>query len=357
MRSIKVLIIDDSKIMQELLHDMLSVDPEIIIVGFANDPYEARELIKQTNPDVLTLDIMMPKMDGITFLKNLMRLRPMPVVMVSSLVEDGNEMALEALESGAIDYLTKPSAKEIENSADYALKLINAIKVAATANVKNNVSSFNSSPLATDVVLNTDQLSQVVITIGSSTGGIDALEKILPTFPKVFPPILIAQHIKRNFSEVFVKHLNNLCNMCVSEAIDGEEFLPGHIYIAPAGAHMEIRKVNFSYFCFLDHSGSINAHKPSVDVLFKSAALAAGKDTIAILLTGMGADGAKGLKTIKEAGGITIAQDEASSIVWGMPGTAVRIGAANYVLPLQEIPQKILNIIDMKIRESKGIKS
>lgn len=349
MKTIKVLIIDDSVIMQNLLKEMLAADPEILVVGVANDPYEARDLIKSTNPDVLTLDIMMPKMDGISFLKNLMRLRPMPVVMVSSLVQDGNDMAVEALENGAIDYLTKPTAAEITNPARYATKLAKAIKIAATANVKNREISSNLQAMLPEVIFSSEQLSKLIVTIGSSTGGIEALESFLPRLPKIFPPVLIAQHIKRSFSTVFVNHLSKFCNMLVSEAKNGEKFSPGHIYIAPAGAHMKVIKQNFSYHCFLDSTDTQKLPHPSVDLLFNSAALSAGKNTIAILLTGMGTDGAKGLKMIKESGGTTIAQDKASSVIWGMPGAAVKMNAAEYVIPLHEIPQKLMNVIDSKL--------
>ncbi len=345
MKSIKVLIIDDSKLMQKILTSLLSSDPGIQVIGCADDAYIARDLIKTSNPDVVTLDIMMPHMDGITFLKNLMRLHPMPVVMISTLTQSGNTFTMEALAIGAIDSIHKPSQRELVGK-EYQKNLITVIKNAATANVRPYVPRQISE--LDHVLYQAKLLRNVVIAIGASTGGIEALESILVDLPKVLPPIIITQHIKREFCTAFVTRINKLCstNVCLGRNYD--ELLPGHAYIAPCDYHMLINKRHDRFYCMLHNGPPVNGHKPSVDILFHSVAKEAGPNAIGILLTGIGTDGAEGLKAIRDRGGKTMAQNKESSVVWGMPGAAVKLDAADYILPLSKISKKILQLLSEK---------
>lgn len=349
MKPIKVLIVEDSKLMQEILSKILLSDPEIKIVGTAADPLIARELIKLHNPDVLTLDIMLPHMDGITFLKNLMRLHPLPVVMISTLTEKGSALALEALANGAVDYLAKPTQKQLDDLATYATELITAVKNAAQTNVAKNTAPFTSTEKnLRNVVYQSDMLKDKLIAIGASTGGIEAIETILLQLPQVLPPVIIVQHMKKEFSSAFSKRIRKLYGLSVIEPENYTEILPGNIYIAPASYHLIIKKQKNGFVTLLDDSPPVNGHKPSINMLFQSVAESIRYNGIGILLTGMGSDGAEGLKKIRDAGGATIVQDEASSVVWGMPGAAVKINAAEHVVSLNKIPQKILQIIDIK---------
>ena len=341
-KNIRVLIVDDSALIRKILNEILSSDDEIEVVGYAMDPYIAREKIKQLNPDVLTLDVEMPKMNGISFLKNLMRLRPMPVIMISSLTQTGADIALEALGLGAVDYIGKPDLKSGDNLADYAKEIIDKVKIAASINYIDSSSTPRKtrekpSPLKKSLINN---CSQPIIAIGASTGGTEAIKEILCNLQPALFSLVVVQHIPKAFSKAFADRVNNMSALEVMEAKNMQEILPGHAYIAPGDQHLKIIKVDNSYHCKLDDSEPYNRHKPSVDVLFKSLCVSAGKNAIGILLTGMGSDGARGLKEIQETGAITIAQDEQSSIVWGMPGEAVKLQAADYVLPLDEISNK-----------------
>lgn len=344
---IRVLIVDDSKFMRNLLEKILSTDPDIIIVGKASDPYVARDLIKQLNPHVLTLDIMMPEMDGITFLKNLMRLHPLPVVMVSSLTAQGSAIALEALALGAVDYLLKPSTDELGDIQPYAKKIITMVKNAAKANVCIKEYPENIKFNADKAIYESEFLKKHIIAIGSSTGGIEAIESILRQLPKTFPGIVLTQHIRQDFVTPFTSRMNNLCKLKVLEAKEGDEIMPGSVYVAPSDHHLMVKFHKNYFYCELTNTPPVNGHKPSVDVLFQSVAETAGSNAIGILLTGMGVDGANGAKKIHETGGVVIAQDEESSVVWGMPGAAVQLKAADYVIPLSNIPQKLFQILDM----------
>lgn len=349
MTTIKVLIVEDSKIMQEIITKILSSDSTIEVVGVADDPLVARSMIKNLNPDVITLDIMLPHMDGITFLKNIMHLHPMPVVMISNLTEKGSEIALEALAIGAVDYLIKPSQGE-KNIQKFEKNLLSVIKNAAKANVKKNV----LPPKAVDNKLKfmmeqTHLLRKEIIVIGASTGGIEAIETILLQLPQIFPPIVIVQHMRKEFAAAFPQRISQVYGLSAIEAQNQTELKPGFIYIAPAKYHLIIQEKNNHYYSLYDNSPPIKNHKPSIDLLFESVANVAGTHAIGVLLTGMGSDGAQGLKKIRDKGGITIVQDKESSIVWGMPGSAVKIDAADYVVSLNSIHQKILNIIDNKI--------
>lgn len=343
---IKVLIVDDSKFMRDFLDKILSTDPNILIVGKAPDPYVARDLIKKLNPHIVMLDIMMPGMDGLTFLKNLMRLRPLPVVMVSSLTEQGSAIALEALALGAVDYMPKPSMQEMGSIETYAQKMIRMVKVAAKANVYTKNYLKVSQERSDKVIYQSEFLRKSLIAIGSSTGGIEAIESILMQLPKTFPGIVLTQHIRQDFVTPFAKRINKLCRLTVVEAKEGDEVLPGAVYVAPSDHHLTVKFHKNYFYCKLNTSPPVNGHRPSVDVLFHSVAENAGPHGIGILLTGMGVDGANGAKAIHEAGGIVIAQDEETSVVWGMPGAAVELHAADYVTPLQDIPQQLFQILD-----------
>lgn len=349
-RAIRVLIIDDSAVIRNLLTDILSSDNDIEVVGTAMNPYIAREKIKRLNPDVLTLDIEMPKMNGIDFLKNLMRLRPMPVLMVSSLTQRGADIALEALGLGAVDYVAKPTAQSKSDLAAYAREIIAKIKVAAASNIAKKPAPRDSSQSSTDITASNTSLSQdcvhAIIAIGASTGGTEAIKDILCAMQPDAYSIVIVQHIPKAFSKPFADRINSLSALEVSEATDGQTISPGGVYIAPGDQHLTIVRRNDTYFCKLDDSAACNRHKPSVDVLFSSIANIVGDNAIGVLLTGMGSDGAKGLEKIHRAGAITIAQDQNSSVVWGMPGEAVRLKAADYVLPLHQIPGKLASIIE-----------
>ncbi|MDE2306355.1 MAG: chemotaxis response regulator protein-glutamate methylesterase [Gammaproteobacteria bacterium] len=353
-KRIRVLIVDDSALVRQLLSKMLSSAPGIEVVGTASDAYVAREKIKALNPDVLTLDVEMPKMDGVTFLRNLMRLRPMPVVMVSSLTEHGADITLEALEIGAFDYLPKPKIDVAATLVEYRNQLIEKIRGAAQARVRALVvSGAIQAPVVArqgvDSILpqarpkhfrTTDR----VIAIGASTGGTEAIKAVLSAFPPDTPGVMIAQHIPKAFSTPFAKRMNANSRMAVCEAEDGQQVLPGHVYIAPGDRHLLLERDGARYVCRLDDGTPVNRHKPSVDVLFRSVAQQAGRNAIGVILTGMGKDGAIGLRDMREAGAPTIAQDEATSVVWGMPGEAVAIGAAEHVLPLGDISEFVLRL-------------
>jgi len=343
----RVLIIDDSALVRRILTDLLSSDPGLEVVGTASDAYAAREKIKALNPDVLTLDVEMPKMDGLTFLRNLMRLRPMPVVMVSSLTDRGADITLDALALGAVDYLTKPKIDLAATLGHYRDELIAKVKTAATARVRRLVESPSAAlPItpkhSADAVLPKAPPRQFrttdrIIAIGASTGGTEAIKEVLMGLPPDTPGVVIAQHIPRAFSSAFATRMNACCQVAVYEAEEGQQVLPGHVYIAPGDQHLLLVRDGARYICRLDDGPPVNRHKPSVDVLFRSVAQQAGSNAIGAILTGMGKDGAAGLKEMRDAGCATIAQDEASSVVWGMPGAAVEAGAAGQVLPLSAI--------------------
>jgi two-component system chemotaxis response regulator CheB len=325
---------------------MLADVADIEVLGTAGDAYMAREKIKALNPDVLTLDVEMPRMDGITFLRNLMRLRPMPVIMVSSLTERGADVTLDALAAGAIDFLPKPKVDVAARLVEYREELIAKLRVAAAAPVR----SLRTTPrLDVDVVVaklapRHFRTTERIIAIGASTGGTEAIKEVLLGFEPDTPGVLVAQHIPKAFSTSFAARMDRLCRMTVCEATDGQQVLTGHVYIAPGDQHLKLARDGARYICRLDDGLPVNRHKPSVDVLFRSVAQEAGSNAIGAILTGMGRDGARGLLEMREAGAATIAQDEATSLVWGMPGEAVALGAAGDVLPLEYISQAVLRM-------------
>lgn len=344
MSIIKVLVIDDSSLIRSIIKDVLKHAPNIEVIGEAEDPLVARELIKKLNPDVLTLDVEMPKMDGITFLKNLMRLRPMPVIMLSTLTTKGADITLQALEIGAIDFIDKPNVQELlATKGSFKETLIDKINQANIVNQKNFKLSDNLKKEHDNNVLPFKGVKRKnhIIAIGASTGGTEALKRVLTTLPNDSPPIVIAQHIPKSFSLSFANRLNDLCAMTVHEASHGQKIKQGHVYIAPGDLHLEIVYKNGALFCILVDSPEVNRHKPAVDVLFDSL-LGVAENVQAVLLTGMGQDGAKGMLRLKEQGARTIVQDKDTSLIWGMPGRAHAIEAHCLDLPLNEIGKSLL---------------
>ncbi len=351
----KVLIVDDSALVRKIMTDILNSDPELEVVGTAIDAHAAREKIKQLHPDVITLDIEMPKMDGITFLKNLMRLNPLPVIMVSTLTEKGAEVTLDALDAGAIDFVSKPKIDVSNTLESYAEEIISKVKAAARVRVRRYEAN-RSAPVATVNGVNGNASDSVngsatrsrhfkttdkIIAIGASTGGTEAIREVLAKLPITSPGVVITQHIPEYFSKAFADRVNLSCAITVTEAKDGDIVLPGHAYIAPGNKHLLIRKDGARWRCKLSDADPVNRHRPSVDVLFNSVAECAGQNAMGVILTGMGKDGARGLRIMRDAGASTIAQDEASSVVWGMPGSAVELDAAGEILPLNKIGSKL----------------
>ncbi|MET0617320.1 MAG: chemotaxis response regulator protein-glutamate methylesterase [Luteibacter sp.] len=361
MQKVRVLIVDDSALVRKVLSTMLESDPGIEVVGTAADPLIAREKIKQLNPDVLTLDVEMPRMDGLTFLENLMRLRPMPVVMVSTLTEKGAEVTLRALELGAIDFFTKPSADLANTFMEHAPEICAKVRLAAGAKPRersevirldtprlHDAARLEVPPrLSADAVLPRAQTAGSrggtrIIAIGASTGGTEAIRVVLEAMPPTAPPIVITQHIPAAFSGPFAARMDTCSAMRVCEARDGQPIQPGHAYIAPGSQHLLVMWDGAKHVCRLHDGPPVNRHKPAVDVLFRSMAASVGAATIGVLLTGMGDDGARGLGELKEIGAPTLVQDEASSVVWGMPGAAWKAGAASEMLALDAIAARLL---------------
>ena len=352
MERVRVLVVDDSALVRKLMTAMLASDPDIDVVGSAADPLIARDKIKQLNPDVLTLDVEMPRMDGLTFLENLMRLRPMPVVMVSSLTIQGAEVTLRALELGAVDFFAKPSADLASSFAAGAQEICAKVKLAAQTRPRARTTAprLEVAPrLSADAVLPRDQApgtrgGSTIIAIGASTGGTEAVRVILESMPPDAPPVLVTQHIPAAFSGPFAARMDRTSAMRICEAQDGQPIQSGHAYVAPGSHHLLVMWDGAKYVCRLHDGPQVNRHKPSVDVLFRSMAASAGAATIGVLLTGMGDDGARGLLELKQAGATTLVQDEASSVVWGMPGAAWKLGAAAEMLPLDHIAARLLSL-------------
>ena len=347
--TIKVLIVDDSALIRSLMTEIISSQPDMEVVGAAPDPLVAREMIKKTNPDVLTLDVEMPKMDGLEFLEKLMRLRPMPVLMVSSLTERGSEITMRALELGAVDFITKPKISIQSGMMEYAELIAEKIRIVARARIKTraqvlaDASHQNAvhAPALRSPLISSEKL----IIVGASTGGTEAIKTFLMKMPADCPGILITQHMPEGFTKSFAKRLDGLCQISVSEAEGGERVLPGHAYIAPGHSHLLLARSGANYMTQLNQEDPVNRHRPSVDVLFRSAAQFAGKNAVGVILTGMGKDGAAGMLAMKEAGSYNFAQDEASCVVFGMPREAIAIGATHEVAPLNELSDKVLNYL------------
>ncbi|MDI9237447.1 chemotaxis response regulator protein-glutamate methylesterase [Lysobacter sp. LF1] len=338
---IKVLVVDDSALVRQLMTQLLEEDPGIEVVGAAADPYIAREKIKQLNPDVLTLDVEMPRMDGLTFLRNLMRLRPMPVVMVSTLTERGAQVTLDALSLGAVDFIAKPKLDVARGLTEYAGLLIEKVKQAAKARVVAPAPERNGE-VAAHAPAVAYRTTHRLLAIGASTGGTEAIREVLTQMPADAPATVIAQHIPGAFSAPFAERLNRHSRMTVLHVERDQELLPGHAYVAPGGRHLRVFRSGARWHCRLGDDDPVRRHRPSVDALFESVAEHVGGNASAALLTGMGDDGARGLLALRKAGAATLVQDEASSVVWGMPGAAVALGAAQETVPLAHVAQRLL---------------
>ena len=348
--AIKVLIVDDSALIRSVLTEIINKQADMKVVGTASDPLVARQKIKDLNPDVLTLDVEMPKMDGLVFLEKLMRLRPMPVVMVSSLTERSSSITLHALELGAFDYVTKPKLDIRSGLQEYAEELTDKIRGAAQSRglrplTRSKGISSTLQKNSADVVLaaerHTFATTEKIIVVGASTGGTEALKALLVDLPADSPGILITQHMPEAFTKTFAKRLDGLCKIAVKEADHGERILPGHAYVAPGNSHLLLKRSGANYMTELSNGPPVSRHRPSVDVLFRSAANCAGKNAIGIIMTGMGDDGAAGMLEMHQAGARTLAQDEQSCVVFGMPKEAIARGGVDEVVALQDLPSHL----------------
>ena len=360
-RSVRVLIIDDSASVRQTLTEILSSDPGIEVIGTASDPFVAARRIQQEVPDVITLDVEMPRMDGITFLRKLMAQHPVPVVMCSSLVEDRSDTLLQALEAGAVDIILKPRIDTKQGLLEAGVRICDAVKGAAKANLKRLSATTGPSTrptpakkLTADAVLPPPVIRQsamartteTVVCIGASTGGTESLRVVLEALPMDCPGIVIVQHMPEKFTEAFARRLNGLCQVEVKEAADGDTVLRGRVLIAPGNRHTLLHRSGARYYVTVKDGPLVSRHRPSVDVLFRSAAQYAGSNATGIIMTGMGDDGARGLKEMKLAGARTIAQDEATSVVFGMPGVAIELGAADHVLAPPRIAPLLVDLAE-----------
>jgi two-component system chemotaxis response regulator CheB len=339
---IKVLCVDDSALIRDLLTEIINTQPDMEVVAVAPDPLVARDLIKQHNPDVITLDVEMPRMDGLDFLERLMRLRPMPVLMVSSLTQSGSEITLKALELGALDFVAKPSLGIRNGMMEYANEI--AEKLRAAARSRPRQARHKNTPAKQELKAPLTSSEKLLI-IGASTGGTEAIRAVLEPLPANAPAILITQHMPGGFTRSFAERLNRLCRITVKEATDGERVLPGHAYIAPGDQHLKLARSGANYVARLDNGPPVNRHRPSVDVLFQSAAQQAGKNAIGVILTGMGKDGAQGLVEMRRAGSATLAQNEETCVVFGMPREALAVGGAAEAVALDDIPGRLMSLV------------
>ena len=334
--------VDDSALIRDLMTEIINEQPDMEVVAVAPDPLVARDLIKRHDPDVLTLDVEMPRMDGLDFLERLMRLRPMPVLMVSSLTQAGSEVTLRALELGAVDFVQKPALGIRSGMREYAKCIADKIRAAAQSRPRRLQST---PPPAAREIRPVMVSSEKLVILGASTGGPEAIRQVLEPLPANSPAILIAQHMPGGFTRSFAQRLDRLCRVSVKEAEDGERVLPGHVYVAPGDHHLKLVRSGANYVVRLDAGPAVNRHRPSVDVLFDSAAQQAGGNAIGILLTGMGKDGAEGLLTMRRAGAHTLAQDEESSLVFGMPREAIARDGATEVLPLDQMAPRLMALV------------
>lgn len=340
-KTIKVLVVDDSALIRQIFSEILNQEPDIEVIDTAFDPYDAREKIKKLNPDVLTLDIEMPKMDGLSFLEKIMTLRPMPVIMASTLTQKGADATIHALELGAFDYVSKPIHHQNRDTIG-ALKdaLVPKVRAAALANMSTRGAQSPASGIIP--FKRTPATDKLLIAIGASTGGVEALRDLFIRLPDNTPPIVVTQHMPEKFTHSFAARLNTLSKVSVKEAQNHDRLLPGHAYIAPGGIHMQIVKIGGQYVCKLDDGPPVSSHKPSVDVLFHSVAQCAGNKAIGVILTGMGKDGAQGMKAMRDNGAYNIGQNETSCVVYGMPQVAMKAGGVHKELPLSDIAAAIL---------------
>ncbi|ACD95446.1 protein-glutamate methylesterase/protein-glutamine glutaminase [Trichlorobacter lovleyi] len=348
---IKVLIVDDSALVRQTLSDILSSDPGIEVIGMAQDPIVAVQKIAEQVPDVITLDVEMPRMDGITFLQKLMSQHPIPVVMCSSLAESGSETALKALEYGAVDIITKPKMGTKQFIEESRIRICDSIRAAAAARLKPIRAIREVSPKYTaDVIMeapNTKAMimtTEKVVVVGASTGGTEALSAFLQMLPEDTPGIVIVQHMPENFTAAFAKRLDSICRVTVKEAENNDSVVRGHVLIAPGNRHTLLKRSGARYYVEVKEGPLVSRHRPSVDVLFRSAARYAGKNAVGVIMTGMGDDGAHGMKELHDAGARTIAQDEASCVVFGMPNEAIKLGGVDKIMPLDRIAAETLKL-------------
>ncbi|NIC41947.1 chemotaxis response regulator protein-glutamate methylesterase [Aquabacterium sp. A08] len=354
MQKITVVVVDDSALVRSLLTEIINQQPDMACIGAANDPLQAREMIRELNPDVITLDVEMPKMDGLEFLSRLMRLRPMPVVMVSTLTEQGADTTLRALEMGAVDFVAKPRVGVSAGLRELGQEIVEKIRIASQARVSRHVAppapptppradgGAAAPPRPATRLLSTEKM----ICIGASTGGTEAIKEILVELPADAPAIVITQHMPAGFTSSFAARLDSLCKIRVAEAQHGQRLLPGHAYIAPGGTQFHIERSGANYVAVVDDGPPVNRHKPSVEVLFKSCARVLGPNAVGVMLTGMGGDGAAAMREMRDAGSYNIVQDEASCVVFGMPKMAIQHGAAHEVLPLRQIARAIMERVN-----------
>jgi two-component system chemotaxis response regulator CheB len=349
-KKIRVLVIDDSALIRSVLKEIVNREDDMECVGAAPDPLAARELIKILNPDVLTLDVEMPKMDGLDFLQRLMRLRPMPVLMISTLTERGSNITFRALELGAVDFVVKPKLDIARGMEEYAIEITDKIRAVAQAQVRKKIIEPQiQEKFSADAILPSTKgrysSTEKLIVIGASTGGTEAIKEVLNKLPADAPGVLVTQHMPEHFTKSFADRLNSLCRISVKEAEHNERILPGYAYIAPGNSHLLIKRSGARYMVELNQGPLVNRHRPSVDVLFRSAANVAGANALGIILTGMGKDGVQGMLEMKQAGSFTIAQDEASCVVFGMPKEAIAAGGVREVLPLQNIARRTMEYL------------
>jgi two-component system chemotaxis response regulator CheB len=344
-RKIRVLIVDDSALIRQMLSEIVNGFGDLQVVGTAPNPLVARELIRRLNPDVLTLDVEMPRMDGLDFLERLMRLRPMPVVMISSLTARGSEISLRALELGAVDFISKPRFDRQHRLADYAAQVAEKIRIAAASKIRRPEPVSPAARLPAVAGARRGAAAEMLIAIGASTGGTEAIRQVLVALPAACPPIVITQHMPAGFTRSFAQRLDALCAIEVKEAENGDPLLPGCAYVAPGGAtHLRVQRARSGYRVALDDSPPVNRHRPSVDVLFGSLARCGiGRRALGVILTGMGKDGAIGMREMHDQGIHTIAQDEASCVVYGMPREAVAAGGVDQILSLSAIAERIVS--------------
>jgi two-component system, chemotaxis family, protein-glutamate methylesterase/glutaminase len=356
-KQIRVLIVDDSAAVRQVLVQIIESDPELAVMATASDPYVAAERIRREIPDVILLDIEMPRMDGLTFLRKIMAQRPIPVLICSTLTEQGSEAMLSALEAGAVDVVTKPRVDTAQALLESCMRICDAVKAAAQARPRGaGVGISTAKPLVVEAKLTADAIlpqvtarrsaptlqTEKIVCIGASTGGTEALREVLEALPAASPAIAIVQHMPEKFTAAFANRLNAICKVSVKEAADGDPLLAGHVLIAPGNYHMLLRRVGRRYEVQINGGPAVCRHRPSVDVLFRSAAQSAGANAMGVLLTGMGDDGARGLLEMREAGAFTVAQDQQSCVVFGMPHEAIQRGAACKVLPLDRVAGAIL---------------
>ena len=357
MTKTRVVVVDDSALVRSLLTEIINRQADMICVGAAADPLVAREMIRELNPDVITLDVEMPRMDGLDFLSRLMRLRPMPVVMVSTLTERGAEVTMKALELGAVDFVAKPKIGIADGLRLLAEDITDKVRIASKATIRKAPAPAPAAPGQTAAArpaapsavgrLSTEK----IIFIGASTGGTEATKEVLMNLPPDCPAVVITQHMPPGFTRSYAARLDGLCRISVKEAQDGERILPGHAYIAPGGLHLSVERSGANYIARVHEGEPVNRHRPSVEVLFKSAARVVGPNALGIMLTGMGADGAKAMKELRDAGSYNYVQDEATCVVFGMPREAINAGAAHEVLPLHQIAPKLIE----RLRSTAGI--